>query len=173
MQVIGDAAGPLDRAADGFAALCDRAADHGLMVGLEWVPSMTNIEDAATALRIVTDADRTNGGLCVDSWHLTRSTNDLDDLRMLPGEKIVATQWNDGTIAPQHPDYLTDCLANRVPPGQGAFALVDMVRILDAIGSRAPIGIEICSAELWAGPADHAARVGVEAMRGVLAQARG
>ena len=32
VQVIGDASGPLDRAAEGFAALCDRAADHGLYV---------------------------------------------------------------------------------------------------------------------------------------------
>lgn len=172
VQVIGDANGPLDRAAEGFGALCDRAADHGLLVGLEWVPSMTNIADAATAVRIVTDADRANGGFCVDSWHFTRSTNNLDDLRTLPGERVFATQWNDGTIAPQHPDYLQDCLTNRVPPGEGEFALVEIVRILDAIGSVAPIGVEVCSAELWAGPADHAARVSAEAMRRVLALAR-
>ncbi len=173
VQVIGDAEGPLDDAAAGFAALCDRAADHGLAVGLEWVPSMTNIVDAPTALRIVLEADRANGGLCVDSWHFTRSTNDLDHLRAIPGEKVIATQWNDGTIAPQEPDYYTDCLANRVPPGEGEFALVDIVRILDAAGSRAPIGVELCSATLWAAPVDEAARVGADAMRRVLAAARG
>jgi len=173
VQVIGDATGPLDQAADGFAALCDRAGEHGLLVGLEWVPSMTNIGDAATAVRIVTEADRANGGLCFDSWHFTRSTNDLDDLRNLPGDKVFATQWNDGTIAAQHPDYLQDCLTNRVPPGEGEFTLVEMVRILDAIGSTAPIGVEVCSAELWAAPVDHAAQVSADGMRRVLAAARG
>lgn len=173
VQVIGDAEGPLDEAAAGFAALCDRAADHGLLVGLEWVPSMTNITDAPTALRIVLEADRANGGLCVDSWHFTRSTNDLDHLRAIPGDKVVSTQWNDGTVAPQESDYYTDCLANRVPPGEGEFALVDIIRILDAAGSRAPVGVELCSAELWAGPVDVAARVGAEAMRRVLTAARG
>jgi sugar phosphate isomerase/epimerase len=173
VQVIGDAEGPLDRAAEGFAALCDRAADHGLKVGLEWVPSMTNIGDAPTALRIVLDADRDNGGLCVDSWHFTRSTNDLDHLKAIPGEKVVATQWNDGTIVAQQDDYYTDCLANRVPPGEGEFALIDIVRILDAAGSTAPIGVEVCSAELWAGPIDRAAAVSADAMRRVLAAARG
>jgi len=172
VQVIGDAAGPLDRSAEGFAALCDRAADHGLLVGLEWVPSMTNICDAPTALQIVLDADRANGGLCVDSWHFTRSTNDLDHLRAIPGDKVVATQWNDGTVAPQNDDYYVDCLANRVPPGDGEFELVEIVRILDAAGSTAPIGVEVCSAELWAGPIDHAARVSADAMRRVLAVAR-
>ena len=172
VQVIGDASGPLERAGEGFAALCDRAADHGLRVGLEWVPSMTNIGDATTALQIVTDADRENGGFCVDSWHFTRSTNDLDDLRRLPGEKVVATQWNDGTVEAQNPDYLEDCLTNRVPPGDGEFALVEIARILDSIGSTAPIGVEVCSADLWAAPIDHAALVCADGMRRVLATAR-
>jgi sugar phosphate isomerase/epimerase len=173
VQVIGDAAGSLDRAAEGFRALCDRAADHGLLVGLEWVPSMTNIGDAATALRIVSEADRINGGFCVDSWHFTRSTNNLDDLRSLPGDKVFATQWNDGTVAPQHPDYLEDCLTNRVPPGNGEFALVDIARILDAIGSTAPIGLEVCSTALWAAPVEEAAQTSFDAMQRVLTVARG
>jgi sugar phosphate isomerase/epimerase len=173
VQVIGDATGPLDRAAEGFGALCDRAADHGLLVGLEWVPSMTNIGDATTASRIVVDADRPNGGFCVDSWHFTRSTNNLDDLRALPGEKVFATQWNDGTIAPQHSDYLEDCLTNRVPPGDGEFALIDIVRILDALGSTAPIGVEVCSATLWAAPVEEAAKLSFDAMQRVLTTARG
>lgn len=172
LQVIGDYTGTLAEAAVGFGALCDRAGEHGLLVGLEWVPSMTNIEDAATAALIVIEADRPNGGFCVDSWHLTRSTNDLDDLRALPGDKVFATQWNDGPIAPDHPDYLTDCLTNRVPPGNGDFALVEMVRILDELGSTAPIGIEVCSSTLWDAPVETAARAGADGMRKVLADAR-
>jgi sugar phosphate isomerase/epimerase len=176
VQVIGDADGPLDHAAAGFAALCDRAADHGLLVGLEWVPAMTNIGDATTALQIVTDADRPNGGFCADSWHFTRSTNNLDDLRQLPGDRVFATQWNDGSVQHSHTnsaaDYLQDCLTNRVAPGDGEFALVDIVRILDAIGSTAPIGIEVCSTALWNGPVDEAARISADGMRKVLAEAR-
>ncbi len=173
LQVIGDYTGTLDEAAVGFGSLCDRAAEHGLLVGLEWVPSMTNIEDATTAVRIVTEADRDNGGFCFDSWHLTRSTNDLDEVRSLPGERIFATQWNDGTIVPQHDDYYEDCLMNRVPPGDGEFSLVEMVRILDDLGSTAPIGLEVCSADLWAAPVAEAARVSAEGMRRVLTEARG
>ena len=172
VQVIGDAEGPLDRAAQGFAALCDRAADHGLAVGLEWVPSMTNIPDAPTALQIVLDADRTNGGLCVDSWHFTRSTNRLDDLRAIPGEKVIATQWNDGTVVPQNPNYYEDTLSNRVVPGEGEFALEEILRILDAAGSQAPLGMEVCSAELWARPIEEAAQRAADAMRALLARVR-
>ena len=172
LQAIGDYTGTLAEAARGFASLCDRAAQHGLLVGLEWVPSLTNIENAAVADAIVSEADRPNGGFCFDSWHLTRSTNDLNDLRRLDGTRIFATQFNDGTIAPQHPDYLSDCLTNRVSPGDGEFALEEMVRILDDLGATAPIGLEVCSAALWDGPVATAAQQAADGMRTVLSRAR-
>ncbi len=177
VQAIGDYTGSVTEAAAGFASLCDRASDHGLLVGIEWVPVMTNIETAAQAAEIVMAADRDNGGFCVDSWHLTRSTNDIDDIRQLPGEKVFAVQLNDGTVAPRRPiveakDYLQDCLTDRVPPGAGEFALVEMVRALDEIGSSAPIGLEVCSTELWEGPVDAAATASAEGMRRILAEAR-
>jgi sugar phosphate isomerase/epimerase len=173
LQVIGDYTGSLAEAARGFAGLCDRAGEQGLLVGLEWVPQMTNIEDCATALQIVLEADRPNGGLCVDSWHLVRSTNRVEDLLAIPGEKVLATQWNDGPIAPQDTDYKRDCLSNRLPPGEGEFDLVDMIRALDSIGSTAPLGLEVPSTALWGGSVEDAANHAATAMRQVVAIARG
>lgn len=172
VQAIGDYEGTIDEAARGFGALCDRAADHGLLVGLEAVPAMTNIDTVTLAARIVAEADRPNGGLCFDSWHLTRSTNDLDEIRSLPGDKIMATQWNDGTIEPTFDDYYTDTLTTRVPPGAGEFALVEMLRIIDHIGSTAPLGLEVPSTALWQAPIGEAAASVVEGMRKVIAGAR-
>lgn len=172
LQAIGSYTGSIAQAAAGFAALCDRAAEHGLLVGLEWVPSLTNIDNAAVADEIVREADRPNGGFCFDAWHLTRSTNDLGDLRRLDGTKIFATQFNDGTILPQHPDYLEDCLTNRVPPGSGEFALTEMIRILDNLGSTAPIGLEVCSQQLWEGPVAAAAQAAADGMRSLLRDVR-
>lgn len=176
LQAIGDHTGTVAEAAEGFGRLCDRAGEHGLAVGIEWVPAMTNIERAARAAEIVLGADRANGGFCVDSWHLTRSGDDLDDLLALPGERVFAVQLNDGPVAAPHdgsgPAYLEDCLTNRVPPGDGEFALVEIVRALDRIGSTAPIGLEVCSAELWAAPVEEAAARSAAGMRRVLAAAR-
>jgi sugar phosphate isomerase/epimerase len=173
MQVIGDYTGTLSEAAVGFGAMCDRAADHGLLVGIEWVPQMTNIETAATAAGIALEADRPNGGLCFDSWHLTRSTNNIDDVYALPGHKVFATQWNDGTLITQHPsDYREDCLMNRVPPGDGEFQLHAMLTALDAIGSTAPLGLEVCSTTLWAGTVEDAAHASATGMRNLIASVR-
>jgi hypothetical protein len=47
-----------------------------------------------------------------------------------------------------------------------------MVRILDDLGSTAPLGLEVCSSTLWAAPVDEAARVSADGMRAVVATAR-
>lgn len=173
MQAIGRGIGTPAESAAGFAALCDRAADHGVRIALEFVPSMTDIETATQALEVVERADRPNAGFCVDSWHITRSTNDPDDILRLPGERIYSIQLNDGPIRPDVDDYYTDTLANRVPPGDGEFPLDRIIGNLDAVGAACPIGLEVCSTELWAMPCEDAARTVHDAIRTVLASSRG
>ena len=64
-------AAPVDELVELFGALCDRAADIGALVHLEFIP-MTAIPDVATAWRIVRDAGRPNGGILFDTWHFFR-----------------------------------------------------------------------------------------------------
>ncbi len=167
LQAIGSYEGTVDNAADGFGALCDRAADHGLKVGIEWLP-FTNIYDANDAQAIVERAARPNGGYCADIWHHTRGSNDAAMLTALDPAKIFAIQMNDGPIAPGPLDYKTDCLTTRVPPGQGEFDCVGFLSTLRAMGVDAPISMEVCSTELWAMPAADAARASADGIRRVL-----
>ncbi|MGE3620487.1 MAG: sugar phosphate isomerase/epimerase family protein, partial [Acidimicrobiia bacterium] len=113
LQAVGPYEGDLAHAAASFAELCDRAADHGMVVGLEFLPSISNIPDVATGRALVEAAGRPNGGLCVDSWHFTRGNPDWDALGDLPGELVKGIQINDGTIEPEAPDYQHDGIANR------------------------------------------------------------
>ena len=83
-----------DEAAAAFAALCDRAAEHGLLVHLEYLP-WSGIPDARAAGEVVRLADRPNGGVLVDSWHHFRSGGNDDALRAIPGSRIVGIQLND------------------------------------------------------------------------------
>ncbi len=170
LQAIGPYDCGFDQAVEGFARLCDQAAEHGLLVGIEWLP-FTNIATAADAQAIVRGADRPNGGYCADIWHHVRGANDLDMLRALEPERIFAVQMNDGTLHPADPDYKADCLLNRVPPGDGEFDCVGFVRLLRDMGVTAPISLEVCNSTLWNGPIDDAAHVAHDAMRRVLARA--
>jgi sugar phosphate isomerase/epimerase len=172
LQAIGTYTGTIAEAAQKFGRLCDEAADHGLVVGIEFLP-FTNIFDAADAQRIAEAADRPNGGLCVDIWHHTRGSNNLDLIAALPGELVKGIQVSDGTVEPVHPDYYTDCLANRHPPGDAEFDLTGFIQTLDGIGANVPWSLEVCSAEGWATPdaGDWVTRC-VNGMRTCLATAR-
>ena len=171
VQVIGPYHGSLDVAADHFAALCDRAAEHGLTVGIEFLP-FNNIPDAGVAGEIVVAAGRPNGGVCVDSWHHFRGAADDGLLRALTAKWVAAVQIDDGPMKPDDPDYYTDCLENRRVPGEGEFDLVGFVRLLNDMDVSVPVSLEVISTELQALPAVEAAKRIHDGFRRVLAAAQ-
>ena len=148
VQAIGPVADDTAVAAAGFATMCDRAGDHGLVVGLEFLP-FTNVVDAADALRLVEAADRDNGGVCVDIWHHTRGADDLDQIRAIPGDRITAIQVSDGPLTPTLDDYYEDCLRTRLPPGQGEMDVAGFLAAVRSTGTTAPIGLEVCNESTW------------------------
>lgn len=158
LQVIGPAGDDKAAAAQAFGSLCDRAGDHGLVVGLEFLP-FTDIVSVHDARQIVEDAGRPNGGICVDIWHHERGARDLAGIAALPGEMITGIQMNDGTLRPENPDYYTDCLANRRPPGQGEFDIDGFIAAVRGTGCRVPMSLEVCSATGWANPDAHIAAI--------------
>ena len=80
-------------------------------------------------------------------------------------------QINDAPAEPAG-DLVTETLEARLLPGEGAIPLVRWLRILDQIGSRAPIGVEVFSKALDALPPIEVGRRCGAAARAVLAAAR-
>jgi sugar phosphate isomerase/epimerase len=159
---------PLELAAERFAAICDRAEDHGLLVALEFLP-WSGIPDAATAWEIVRTADRPNGGINLDVWHHFRGASDDEMLRAIPPERIVCVAISDADDEVVG-DLIEDTTRRRRLPGEGAFDLVGFLRLLDELGVTSPVTVEILSDEQNARPTDEAARVAIEATRAVMAQ---
>lgn len=159
----------LDDAAESFAGLCDRANEHGLLVHLEALP-FSRIPTVTDALFVVRQADRPNGGVLVDAWHLFRSHPSagaaLDAIAHLDAARVFAVQMGDGPAAPE-PDLMTAALHDRCLPGDGDFELGSLVQALDAIGSNAPLGIEVFSDALQARPANEVADLAMASLRRV------
>lgn len=168
----------LDEAAEGFAALCDLAAEHGLLAHIEFLPASA-IRDLRTAWAIVEAAGRPNGGLTIDAWHFFRSGSTLDQLAALPGNRIHTVQLNDGPlIAGPGADPWDEMMTARQIPGalgteNGGFDLAALIRTLDAIGSTAPIGVEVFNAANTTHPVAHVAQDWASSTRALLAKARG
>lgn len=159
-----------DGAAEAFAGLCIRAAEHNLLVHLEWLP-WSKIPDLATALAVVDRAGQPNGGLNIDAWHVVRSGTALDDLGRIPGHRILGIQLCDGPLAPED-NLIEATLHRRRLPGEGQFDMDSIVASLVATGTTAPWGIEVFSDELHELPADDAARAAGRALRAVRGDRR-
>ena len=156
----------VDEAAAAFARLCDRAAEHGLLVHLEWL-AWSRIPDLSTAWEVVRLAGRDNGGLNVDTWHCARTATTVEELRAVPGERVLAIQVDDGPARPET-DLVEATLHERLLPGAGAFDLAGYLGALEAIGAVAPFGVEVFSDDLHALGAVEAARRSADATRRVL-----
>jgi sugar phosphate isomerase/epimerase len=160
----------LDDAAEAFAGLCTRAAEHGLLVHIEWLP-WSKIPDLESALEVVRRADQPNGGINIDAWHLVRSGTDLEALARVPGELIMGIQLDDGPVEPEE-NLVEATLHHRALPGQGEFDLPAIVGAVLATDTTAPIGVEVFSDSLHQLPAAEAARQAARATRQVIGQAR-
>jgi sugar phosphate isomerase/epimerase len=148
-----------------FAALCDRAAEHGLRLQLEFVPG-TGIPDLTAAWQIVTAADRDNGGVLLDTWHFFRSGSSFELLESLPADRIFGLQIEDApAAAPADPAH--ESLHARLLPGDGGF---ELERFLAAIAGTVPArtGPEVFSDELGRLPATELGRRLGEATRALL-----
>jgi sugar phosphate isomerase/epimerase len=172
VQVAGTFADPpaSDGVCDAFAALCDRAADHGMRVALEFVP-YTDIPDVRSAAAIVAAADRANGGLCVDAWHFYRGDADLAILSDVPADKIFMVQINDGPAVPEDANRRYDAIHNRRLPGDGEFDLDMWLRAMDRPGLAATVSVEVYSDALRELAPPEAAMRAHSATRTVLAEA--
>ena len=159
-----------EAAAEAFAGLCSRAAEHDLLVHIEWLP-WSKIPDLATAMRIAELADAPNGGLNVDAWHLVRAGVDPADLAAVPGWRILAIQLDDGPLVPEA-NLIEATLHDRALPGEGEFDLTAIVVALRATGTTAPCGVEVFSDALHACPVNEAATLAADATRAVLGAAR-
>jgi sugar phosphate isomerase/epimerase len=160
----------VDALADRFGRVCDRAAEHGMRVGLETLP-WTDIHDVGIAWEIIARSGHPNGGPIYDAWHLNRGGTTEEMIRRVPPGQVIAIQLNDGSYELVESE-LEDTFKRRVLPGQGDFRIAQFVALVEQLGVSAPMGVEVLNEELRALSAAQAAKLGIDATREVLAAAR-
>jgi sugar phosphate isomerase/epimerase len=133
---------PQDVLIERFAGFADRAKARGLRVTLEFMP-ISSIKDLSAGWSIVQGANRTNAGLCFDTWHYFRSTPNDSLLQTIPGNKIFEVQLADALIKLQGKDLTDDLLRFRRLPGQGELPLARIIPLLKQIGAWSSVGPEV------------------------------
>ncbi|PWK73886.1 sugar phosphate isomerase/epimerase [Aminobacter sp. AP02] len=133
---------PIEIMRERFAALCGRAAIHGIAIALELV-AWGNVREVDTALLMIDGVP--NAGLVIDSWHIFRANVPLHHLKRIPAERVLCVQVNDAEAEPAGM-LATDTMCRKLC-GQGAFDLSAFVETLDAMGVQLPLSVEIISPE--------------------------
>jgi sugar phosphate isomerase/epimerase len=124
-----------------YASFCDAAAAFNLTADLEFMP-WTAVRDANSALRIVTNADRPNGRILVDSLHAGRSTTTLADIAAIPRDRLSYAQLCDapGEIPTTNEGLIHTARCARLLPGDGG---IDLVGITRQLPDTLPLSLEI------------------------------
>ncbi|MBR0801202.1 sugar phosphate isomerase/epimerase and 4-hydroxyphenylpyruvate domain-containing protein [Bradyrhizobium jicamae] len=133
--------GGIDRAADDFRELGERASARNLRVGFEALAWGRHVNDYRDAWEIVRRADHRSIGIILDSFHTLAPSFPVAAIRAIPGNRIFLVQLAD---APQLDlDVLSWSRHFRCFPGQGSLAIREFMQAVDATGYKGPLSLEI------------------------------
>ena len=136
-----EALGGIDRAAEDFAELGERAAKRGLRVGYEALAWGRHVNDHRDAWEIVRRADHPNIGVILDSFHTLSRGIDPETIRRIPGDKIFFVQLADAPKIDMDLLYWSRHFRNM--PGEGDLDVTAFMRAVTAAGYTGPISLEI------------------------------
>src|SRR5690606_15664760 len=133
--------GGIDRAADDFRELGERAAKRNIRIGYEALAWGRHVSDHRDAWEIVRRADHPNIGLIVDSFHTLARKIDPNTIRSIPRDKIFFVQLADAPAIDM--DLLYWSRHYRNMPGEGDLRVAEFMRAVTATGYDGYISLEI------------------------------
>ena len=137
----------MDQVAEGFAALCEDAANAGTNILFEVMP-FAMIANLAEALTMCELADADNGGLMIDTWHIVKMRTPYAVLAAAPKRFVLGVELNDGYLeTPEGMDLQTETTQHRAFPGQGEFDMPGFMDAVAATGYDGPYGVEVIRAD--------------------------
>jgi 4-hydroxyphenylpyruvate dioxygenase len=154
--------GGIDRAADDFRELGERAAARGLRVGFEALAWGRHVNDYRDAWEIVRRADHKAIGIILDSFHALAPAFPTRAIRSIPGDKIFLVQLAD---APKlELDILSWSRHFRSFPGQGDLPVAEFMEAIAATGYAGPLSLEIFNDQFRAGSTAQTAADGLRSL---------
>lgn len=162
--------GGIDRAAEDFHALGERAAKRGLRVGFEALAWGTHVNDHRDAWEVVRRADHDNIGLILDSFHTLARKIDPDTIRRIPGDKIFFVQLADAPLIDMDLLYWSRHFRNM--PGEGDLPVTDFMRAVMAAGYSGPISLEIFNDQFRGGSPKTIAKDGLRSLVSLMDDVR-
>jgi sugar phosphate isomerase/epimerase len=146
-----------------FAELCADAAERtDAKVVYEIMPFDATVKTIDTAVEVVGGAGAPNGGIAIDTWHMSKLGIAPDELRRIPREYLSWIELSDGQFENMD-DPIDEVVNHRHLPGEGEFDLPAYIAVCQDCGYTGPWGVEVLSEELRNNPLDVILRRAYEA----------
>ena len=130
------------RTIERFGELCDRAAQYGLNVGLEFA-IYTGVRTLAHAASVVAKAKRSNASVLIDALHFSRSGGLPAHVKQVDSALFRYAQICDASPdmpgPTDTPALIREARTGRLLPGEGVLPLAELVAALPA---GVPLAIE-------------------------------
>lgn len=137
----------LDQATEVFAAVCAAAANAGTDILFEMMP-FAMIDDFDQSIRMCANAGATNGGVMVDTWHVSKMGVPMEKIAGMPSEYLRGIELNDGWIqTPQGLTLAEETVLQRQFPGEGEWDMAAFMDACFATGYEGPYGVEVINKE--------------------------
>jgi sugar phosphate isomerase/epimerase len=145
---------PLEQVTERYAELCADAANHtDAKIAYEFMPFDVNVHDVDSVLAVVEGAGAKNGGIVIDTWHMSKLDIKPDDLRRIPLEYLTWVELSDGQRENMD-DLIQETTQYRRLPGEGEFDIPGYVAVAQDMGYPGPWGVEVLSEDLRNRPID-------------------
>ena len=156
------ALGGINRAAEDFAELGERAARRGFRVAFEALGWGRHVFDYRDSWEIVRRAGHPAVGLTLDTFHIFSRRTDLGAILSIPGDRIFLVQVADAPNLSM--DHLSWSRHYRCFPGQGELPLDSFMNSLEQTGYDGPLSLEIFNDQFRSGSVIATARDGYRSL---------
>src|SRR4029078_236115 len=105
-----------------------------------------NVHTIDAVLEVVVGAGARNGGVAIDTWHMSKLGIAPDELRRIPVEHLALVELSDGQIANMD-DPVDEVINHRALPGEGEFDIRGYVDACRDHGYTGSWGVEVLEEE--------------------------
>lgn len=137
--------GSLEQAIQDLVDICKIARSYNVKICYEPLGSAKKYKDIKNTLELLSNAECDNCGILLDSFHLYKGRSSLDDIDLIPADKILMVHINDVIDVPI--EEMSDF--DRVSPGEGILDLDKYVKKLQEKQYSSYISLEIFNKNYW------------------------
>ncbi len=106
------------------------------------------LADFDQSMQMCKDAGAANGGVMVDTWHMSKMGVPPEQIAAMPSDFLLGIELNDGwNETPQGMTLAEETVLERQFPGEGEWDMPAFMAACGATGYEGPFGVEVINAE--------------------------